>query len=99
MTPPEELLSEWVIVFYINVLIISFNTKQCSRIFWYNCFNQRFTHDWHFFCLGAEDIKTHMDEFQDAMTLGQRLTDQDILELQILIEQAVHEIKHLKPQV
>ena len=52
-----------------------------------------------FFCLGAEDIKTHMDEFQDAMTLGQRLTDQDILELQILIEQAVHEIKHLRPQV
>ena len=51
------------------------------------------------FCLGAEDIKTHMDEFQDAMTLGQRLTDQDILELQILIEQAVHEIKHLRPQV
>ena len=40
-----------------------------------------------------------MDEFQDAMTLGQRLTDQDILELQILIEQAVHEIKHLRPQV
>ena len=51
------------------------------------------------FCLGAEDIKTHMDEFQDAMTLGQRLTDQDIVELQILIEQAVHEIKHLRPQV
>ena len=40
-----------------------------------------------------------MDEFQDAMTLGQRLTDQDIVELQILIEQAVHEIKHLRPQV
>ena len=64
----------------------------------YNYFNARFIHDW-YFCLGAEDIKTHMDEFQDAMTLGQRLTDQDILELQILIEQAVHEIKHLRPQV
>ena len=49
--------------------------------------------------LGAEDIKTHMDEFKEELSLGQRLTDTDILELHILIEQASHEIRHLRPAV
>ena len=48
---------------------------------------------------GAEDIKTHMDEFKEEMTSGQRLTDGDLLELHILIEQASHEIRQHRPSV
>ena len=40
-----------------------------------------------------------MDEFKEELSLGQRLTDTDILELHILIEQASHEIRHLRPAV
>ena len=49
--------------------------------------------------IGAEDIKTHMDEFKEELSLGQRLTDNDILELHILMEQASHEIRHNRPEV
>ena len=52
-----------------------------------------------YFTIGAEDIKTHMDEFKEELSLGQRLTDQDILELHILIEQASHEIRQYRPEV
>ena len=48
---------------------------------------------------GAEDIKTHMDEFKEEMSSGQRLTDGDLLELHILIEQASHEILKHRPSV
>ena len=51
------------------------------------------------YLIGAEDIKTHMDEFKEELSLGQRLTDTDILELHILIEQASHEIRQHRPEV
>ncbi len=40
-----------------------------------------------------------MDEFKEELSLGQRLTDTDILELHILIEQASHEIRQRRPNV
>ena len=40
-----------------------------------------------------------MDEFKEELSLGQRLTDTDILELHILIEQASHELRHNRPGV
>ena len=40
-----------------------------------------------------------MDEFKEELSLGQRLTDTDILELHILIEQAAHEIRQHRPSV
>ena len=40
-----------------------------------------------------------MDEFKEELSLGQRLTDTDILELHILIEQASHEIRKFRPEV
>ena len=40
-----------------------------------------------------------MDEFKEELSAGQRLTEQDVLELHTLMEQASHEIRQHRPHV
>ena len=55
--------------------------------------------EFHFktFISGAEDLKGQVEKYKDEMTTTGKLSEQDILTIHILLEQAKHDLRNNKP--